>query len=213
MSRIQVQEAAHTINISNHVTQDVTLQRWMQAKMIFDKRLLKNCKIILKLEIIIKNFVKFRLFLLLLYNFWTKILWLASSERRLSWSMMELPLSELSAKIGHLFDSRHGIMAETWGTTSSHWWLMVLIYLRSNFPQGLAVALQHTVWAFRQPISTPQLLGDWSTPSCLRRPLMTSLFAHMFYLFIVDLFFLLLFFPKILLLFTSLYPKPPFFHI
>ena len=69
MSRIQVQEAAHTINISNHVTQDVTLQRWMQAKMIFDKRLLKNCKIILKLEIIIKNFVKFRLFLLLLYNF------------------------------------------------------------------------------------------------------------------------------------------------
>ena len=55
MSRIQVQEAAHTINIGNHVTQDVTLQRWMQAKMIFDKRLLKNCKIILKLEIIIKK--------------------------------------------------------------------------------------------------------------------------------------------------------------
>ena len=30
-------------------------------------------------------------------------------------------------------------------------------YLRSDFPRGLAVALQCTVWAFRQPIPVPQL--------------------------------------------------------
>ena len=42
---------------------------------------------------------------------------------------------------------------------------------------------------------------------------MTSLFMHMSYLFILDLLLLLLFLLHILLLFTSLYPKPPFFFV